>query len=310
MLRTDRITTQHLLHLEALVQERHVTRAAERIGIGQPAMSSSLAKLRRVLRDPLLVKTSRGMEPTPRALELVRKVRDVVDLLEGRVEKEGNFDLRTARSSFRIMASDGIARVLAPELMRIAEKAAPEMRFTISPGDVRRTADYLRDGDFDLAVAFLRRPPNELHQTQLYPQKLVCIARRGHPSVTDKMSLKQFLGQPHAVWGAAPVPYPTMETMIDEALAVRGYVRRVVLRVSSVLLLTYVIARSDLLAVIPEPLALTSSKTMPIEVFSLPFGVESIGVSMLWHDRLHRNPAHRWLRTSLRTIGRRIANAM
>lgn len=301
----NKISIQHLVHLEALVHERHVTRAAERIGIGQPTMSSSLAKLRKLFKDPLLVKTRNGMEPTPRALELTHRIRDMIDLLEGRGATDARFNPLTSERRFRIMASDGIARIILPELMRLAKDTAPRVQFMVHPGDVRRTAEYLRDGDFDLVVAFLRQPAQELHQTQLYPQRLVCIARQGHPVLKGRLTLKQFAALSHAVWGAPPVPYPTLEVMVDEALEKSNLTRQVALRVSSVMLLGEVVAKSDLLAIIPEPLALTSRQTLPIQIFPLPFQVAKADVSMLWHDRLHQDAGHKWLRSTMRAIGKK-----
>jgi LysR family transcriptional activator of mexEF-oprN operon len=183
------------------------------------------------------------------------------------------------------------------------------MRFTVSPGDARRIAEYLRDGHFDLAIAFLRQPSPELRQTVLYPQKLVCIARKGHPEIKGRLSLKQFSAQSHAVWGGSPVPYPTMEAMIDEALRSKGLSRQIALHVSNVILLTNIVAKTNMLAVVPEPLAVTSRQTMPIQILPLPFQVQRADVSMLWHDRLHHDPAHKWLRTTLRKIGKMLVTA-
>lgn len=299
-----RLSLLHLTHLEALVIERHVTRAAERVGIGQPAMSTTLAKLRKILKDPLLVKTSSGMEPTPRAVELARRAREMVDLLEGRSGTLSEFDLATSTGKFRIMASDGIARLIVPALMHTVEKEAPNMRFTVNPGDVRRTAEYLRDGDFDMVLAFVRKPHQELHQSILYPQQLMCIARAGHPVIDGHVSLKQFTSLPHAVWGAPPVPYPTMEVMVEEALSDLGLSRRVSLHVSSVMMLTEVVAKTDLLAVVPARLALAAGNSSALQVLKLPFRLPSVDVSMVWHERVHNDQAHKWLRDTLRDIGR------
>lgn len=304
MATAQHLTLQHLLYLEALVEERHVTRAANRMGIGQPAMSAALARLRRVFGDPLLVKTSAGMEPTPRALEAVRRIRDMAGLLQGRGTAAAGFDPATSRARFRIMASDGISRVLLPELMERAGRLAPGMEFTVIPGDVRRLADYLRDGDFDLALAFVRKPPAALRQTLLYPQRLVCIARKGHPVVRGKLTLDRFVSQAHVAWGAPPVPQATMEVLVDEVLEQLGQTRRIALRVSSITLLPGVVARSDLLAVVPERLARHSVDTLPLQVLELPFEIPSTDVTMLWHERLHNDPAHQWLRRTLQDVAR------
>jgi DNA-binding transcriptional LysR family regulator len=302
-----RLTFQQLQYLQALVEERHVTRAAERMNIGQPAMSAALARMRDVFRDVLLVKTSTGMEPTPRALELVSRIREMTDLLEGRGFADEQFDPSESQLTWKVMASDGIARVVLPELMAIAHKEAPKMRFTVHPGDPRRLSEYLRDGEFDLAMAFVRTPPSELRQMTLYPQRLVCIARLDHPEVKGGVSLKQFCSSDHARWGAPPVVHATMEVLVDEALEVLGESRRVALLVSSLTLLPGVVAQSNLLAVVPEHLAIQSQETLGLQVLPLPFRVPAVHVSMTWHERMQHDPGHKWLRDTLKGIGHELS---
>jgi LysR family transcriptional activator of mexEF-oprN operon len=303
-----RLTFQHLQYLQALVEERHVTRAAERMGIGQPAMSTALARLREVFKDVLLVKTTTGMEPTSRALDLVRRVREIADMLEGRGFEAEHFTPATSQARWRILASDGISRTLLPEMMAVVARDAPHMRFTVQPGDVRRLSEYLRDGDFDLALSFVRSPPSELRQSVLYPQRLLCIARQDHPAVQDgAISLADFVGGQHARWGAPPVAHATMEAMVDEALDALGHARPVTLLVSSLTLLPDVVAGSDLLAVVPEHMARAAAKALPIALLPLPFKVPSVDVSMVWHERLHHDPAHKWMREALRDIGKKLS---
>lgn len=303
----NRLTFQHLQYLQALVEERHVTRAAERMGIGQPAMSTALARLREVFKDVLLVKTTTGMEPTPRAMELVRRVREVADMLDGRGFEAEDFKPATSQTRWRIMASDGISRTLLPEMMDLVTREAPNMRFTVQPGDPRRLSEYLRDGDYDLSLSFVRSPPSELRQTVLYPQRLLCIARNTHPLVQGSVSLDQFVSARHARWGAPPVAHATMEAMVDEALDAMGHARNVTLLVSSLTLLPDVVAGSDLLAVVPEHMAKAAAQALPIQLLALPFKVASVDVSMVWHERLHHDPAHKWMRESLRDIGKKLS---
>jgi len=302
-----RLSFQQLQYLQALVEERHVTRAAERMNIGQPAMSAALARMREVFRDVLLVKTSTGMEPTPRALELVSRIREMTDLLEGRGFADEQFEPLESQLRWKIMASDGISRVVLPELMAAARKQAPKMRFTVHPGDPRRLSEYLRDGHFDLAMAFVRTPPSELRQMTLYPQRLVCIACVDHPDVQGSLSLKQFCASDHVRWGAPPVVHATMEVLVDEALEALGESRRIALLVSSLTLLPGVVAKSSLLAVVPEHLAMQSLETLPLQVLPLPFRVPAVHVSMTWHERMHHDPGHKWLRETLKNIGHELS---
>lgn len=293
------ITVQHLEYLVALIDERHVTRAAERVGIGQPAMSTALAKLRLVFKDPLLVKTSTGMEPTKRALDLVRRAHESIDLLSGAERVAEHFDPAKVDGHFRFMSSDGVANEFLPEFMQRIRQLAPNLRFTVSPGDIRRAAEYLRDGEFELVMGFFRQPSQELHQAPLYRQRLVCIASAQHPSVRDSLTFEQFTANGHVVWGAPPVPYPALETIVDEAMDERGVARRVVLRAASMSSSASIVAGTDLLAVVPERIAIESADRSRLQILRLPFPVERIDVTMLWHDRWHRDPLHAWLRSIL-----------
>lgn len=292
----------HLVYLQALVEEGNVTRAAERMGVSQPAMSSALAKLRLLFRDPLLIQTRQGMEPTPRAFELTRLSREISFLSEGRGISEKSFLPEESSVHWKVMASDAIARGLLPPLMDYLGKHAPLMRLNVLPGDPRKVQDYLRDSEFDLAITFVRNPASELRQIVLYTQKLVCIARTGHPGIEGKLSLKQFIGQKHVRWGTPPLSHATLEAMVDEKLARLGYLRHVSLQVSSLNLIPEVVANSNLLAVVPERVATWTSQTLALETFLLPFKVPQVDVSMIWHERLHLDPAHKWLRHRITEI--------
>lgn len=299
-----RLNLQHLQYLEALVEERNVTRASERMGISQPAMSTALARLRDLLSDPLLVHTRRGMEPTPKALELARRSRDIGAILEGRNVVGELFQLKECATLWRVMASDGIAKALLPALMRSAGNEAPLMRFSVHPGDPRRMHESLRDGDFDLVLAFVRNPAPDLRQVALFPQRLVCVARKGHPRILGGCDLQTFLTEAHVRWGGHLIGHTTLETLVDERLEQMGHARRVSLLVASLHVLPEVAAHTDLVAVVPEQLAVAASLMLPIQVLPLPFEVPQVEVSMTWHERSHNDPAHKWLRQSLAEIGR------
>jgi len=299
----SRINVQHLEYLIALIAERHVTRAAERVGVTQPAMSAALAKLRVVFKDPLLVKTSSGMEPTERALSLSRRARETIELLEGGAATEG-FNPATVRGHWRIMASEGVTNVLVPAFMERMGEQAPHLTFTVHPGDVRRAAEYLRDGELEFALGFFRHPAAELRQTALYQQRLVCIARAGHPSVRGTLTLDQFLASRHVVWGAAPVPYPTLEALIDETLDKCGASRDVALRVASLNSSAAIVTRTDLLAVVPERAARLALSHGELQILPLPFAIAPMQITMLWHDRWHHDAVHAWLRSAFHDLSK------
>lgn len=309
MKQRPKLNFQHLLYLQALVEERNVTRAAERIGITQSSMSTALARLREALNDALMVQTKHGMEPTPRALELARRSREISAILDGRGEPEESFILAESTALWRIMASDGIARAFMPPLMELAGQNAPRMRFTAHPGDPRRIHEYLRDGDFDLVMAFVRNPAPDLRQVVVVPQKLVCIARSDHPRISSEASVDDFLEESHVRWGGPPVDHPTLEVTVDEALERMGRARRISLLVSSQHVLPDVVAHSDLLAVVPEHVASSAKRYLSIQLVELPFEVPVVEISLIWHERMHHDPGHKWLRQTLADAGRRIPSA-
>jgi DNA-binding transcriptional LysR family regulator len=296
---TPRVSLQHLQQLQTLVEERSVTRAAERMGLGQPAMSAALAKLRAAFKDELLVQTRAGMEPTPRALEVTRLSRQLIALSQGRGVMSETFMPGESTAHWKLMASDAIARRILPRLMAYTGQHASKMSFTVFPGDPRLLRDKLREGEFDLAITFARKPAGELRQVSLPPQQLVCIARQNHPAFQGKITLKQFTSQSHVRWGAPPVMYATLEAMVDEKLARRGHEREVSLMLSELDLIPEVVAGSNLLAVVPQQVARRALKTLPIQILPMPLKVPPVELSLIWHERLHQDPAHQWLRRTL-----------
>ncbi len=297
------VNLQLLAYLDALMTERHVSRAAERMGIGQSAMSSALARLRQVFDDPLLVRTSTGMQPTERALRLARQVQEAMALIQQAGQDPLGFDPATAEAHFRILASEAVALQFMPGVMARVRQAAPLLRFSVRPVDVRRTLEYLRDGEGDMVLGYVRNVPAQLHQEQLYPQRAVCVASARHPEIRGSLSLPQFVRYPHVVWAAGPVPYPTIEAMVEDALAARQLSRDAVLRVPNALLSADVVARTDMLAVLPERIALDALRRgLPIQVLPLPLEPIDAGLAMLWHERTHHDAAHDWLRGIVREV--------
>jgi len=300
---TKHLTAQHLRYLVALVSECHVTRAANKMGIGQPAMSTALSRLRELFGDPLLIKTTRGLEPTARALELAKRAQDAIELLSGAERITDTFDPATTSGHYQLMASEGVTAVLLPPLMEKLRSSAPNLRLTVGVGDILRASEFLRNGEVDLVLGFVQKPAQDLYQTAIYSQRLVCIASSGHPLIKGSLSFEQFIEATHVVWGAPPMSHPTLELMVDEALRRRGAYRNVALCLSSMRPSAAIVARTDLLAVVPERIATVASRILPLQTLPLPFEVNSVDVTMLWHERWHHAPAHAWLRAQLREVG-------
>ncbi|UYO94823.1 LysR family transcriptional regulator [Pollutimonas sp. M17] len=298
-----RTSLQLLAYLDVLITEKQVTRAAEKMGIGQPAMSGALTRLRELFNDPILVKTSLGMEPTARAVELNKRVNEALRLIEEAVSPEGSFDPAAASMTFKVMASEGVAQLFLPAIMKTVREQAPEVRFGVAAGDIRHMHDVLRDGEYDLVLGYVRHPPLNLYRLLVYPQRLVCIAASDNPKIGSKFLLDDFVALPHVVWGMSPVPFPTIEVLVDEILAQRDLSRNVVLRVPNVSMSATVVAATDMIAVVPERVAMEAAESDGLRILPLPFPVDSIDISMYWHERCHRDPAHIWLRNVIRRAG-------
>jgi DNA-binding transcriptional LysR family regulator len=300
------ITAQHLRYLVALVAECHVTRAANRMGIGQPAMSTALSRLRVLFNDPLLIKTTHGMEATPRARDLARRAEDAIELLSGAQRDADQFDPATTREHFHISATEGITSLLVPPLMERIRAEAPGIRISISVRDISRASEYLQNGEIDLILAFIRNPAPDLHQTLLYSHRLYCIASKHHTSIQGRISLDQFSEGTHVVWGMPPSFFPTLELMVDDALRKLNRERQVALHLSTMRSAAAVVATTDLLAVMTEHTARQAASSLDLQILELPFEVDVVDVSMLWHQRWHHVQSHAWLRARLREVAAKL----
>jgi len=296
-----RVNFQLLMQLDMLIRESHVTHAAERLGITQPTMSSSLSKLRELFHDPLLVKTTHGMVPTARGLELAERARRIIELLEGQ-DTVVSFDPGTCSSQFRLFTTEAIALALLPPLGARVRKLAPNLRLVVSTIDVRHTQDYLRDGDCDLAVNYLRRPAPDLRYVPLFSQPVTCLVSPSHPDIQGSMNLEQFLAYPHVLWGTGLAPQRFIELMVDDALGRRRRTRPNALRVPNLLMVPSVVAATDMIGVVPARIAEQGRRDLGLQVLVPPLRLERPEVRMFWHERTHRDPLHAWMRALVREL--------
>lgn len=302
----SRLNLQYLNYLVVLVAEGHVTRASDKVGISQPAMSAALARLRKLFNDPILVRTTTGMQPTPRALELADRAKIALELLRGGASPTGIFHPERAEGHIRMMASEGVAEVVTPGLMAIIRRRAPHLRFTIKSGDIRRSSEYLRDGELEFAMGFTKQKSDDLHEMLLYPQRIVCLVSRQHANIQGSLTLDQFSREGHVVWGADPVPHPALELLVDQALNAVGVSRKVIARVPSLAISAALVAQTDLLAAIPARMAKIPAITELCQVLPLPFLTEAFDVQLIWHERWHRDPTHAWVRKAFRQVAKEL----
>lgn len=287
--------------LEALIEERHVSRAAARLGITQPAMSSALARLRILLGDPLLIRSGQGMVPTSRALALLAPVKRLLAAGREVLSTAEGFEPTSSHEIFRLIGTDYMQIVVLPPLLEKLELAAPGVNLLVRPANPMKVPELLANAQVDLGIGFLRDPPGNLHARLLLEEPSVCVARRPHPALNGRISLDQFCRLSHV--RVTPSKAGIYAAMIDEQLNHLRVTVRSALTVPGYLVAPAVAARTNLLAIVPKRVALVFAAAMPLQLLEPPIPIPPLRISLYWHDRSHRDPRHRWLRGLIAEIG-------
>lgn len=288
-----RLDLNLLVTLDMLLTEHNVTRAAERLNFSQPSVSVHLAKLRDILGDPLLLPGPRGMQPTARALALREPLRDALDALERAIAPESPFDPANARDTWRVAASDYGESTIALPALRGLREAAPHTRLAVVELVPSRIARQAAQREIDLAFHITSGAPESLRRRALFTERYVLAGRAGHPRLQRRPSIKQFCALEHVIVSPDGGGF---NGVTDEALARAGLTRRVVLSVPHFLFVISVLERSDLVAMLPSRLVRENAALRAVEA---PVEVPGYEMCMLWHERSHRDPAHRWLREQI-----------
>ncbi|MBL8384004.1 MAG: LysR family transcriptional regulator [Burkholderiales bacterium] len=283
--------------LDAVVEARNVTRAAQRLHLSQSAVSHALTRLRRAFGDPLLVRGSDGMAPTPLALRLAGPVRDALATLQTAVGTLRTFDPATTTDTFRVGATDYGELLLLPGLAEAVRRAAPQVRILTQPIRQETLGEDLATGRIDVAVGFVRHPPADTHAVKLLDERYACLARRDWRGA---LTLRRYLDARHLQVS----PSGTLSGPADEALARLGTRRNVVFATPHFTSGAGIVARTDLLMTTPARVARTFAREMPLRVLAPPFEIPPIALTMMWSARTHRDAGQRWLREALGAAAR------
>lgn len=285
-----RLDLNLLVTLDALLAERNVTRAAQRLNFSQPAVSVQLAKLRDFFGDPLLLPGPRGMRPTARAEALREPLRQALEAVNGAVSPAKPFNPAEATHAWRVAATDyGESTIVLPALNGL-RAVAPAARLAVVEMMPTRIARQAEQGEIDLAFHTTAGSPPSLRRRTLFKERYVLVGRAGHPRLQRKPSMKQFCQLEHVIVSPDGGGFLGVT---DEALAKVGMARKVVLSVPHFLFVRSVLASTDLVAMLPERLV---RDNRDVKVVEAPVEVPGYEMSMLWHERAHRDPAHQWLR--------------
>ncbi len=285
-----------LLVLDVLLSEGSVARAARRLRLSPSAMSRSLARLRETTGDPLLVRAGRGLVPSPRALELRERVRQLVQDAEAALRPVRPPELHKLARSFTLRTSDGFVETFGPALIARVAAEAPGVRLRFMP-KLDKDSTLLRDGTVDLESGVVGKATGpELRAHALLRDRFVGVVRMGHPLAEGAITAARYAAGRHvgiSRRGQDKGP-------IDEAMAPLGLKREVVATVGGFSTALALARASDLIASVPE--RHTGGLRGGMFRFALPLELPEITVSLLWHPRMDGDPAHRWLRGCVKDV--------
>jgi len=286
-----------LLALEALLAEMNVTRAATRLGVTQPSMSRSLQKLREQLGDDLLVRSGRGMVRTPRAERIFGSLRHGLQALRRALNEETHFVPEGSTRVFRLATRDVMGVWLLPALMAYLRQHAPGT----SLGVVFLEQDLplqLDSGALDVTIGVGFPDVPGLKRRLLFRDGWVCLARKDNPVLRDGLDLERYVALPHALCS----PRGEGVGVVDEALASRGYSRRVAFRTLYFIGAAFAVAQTDMILTMPRRAGEHLAAKLDLLMCDPPIELPSLEVVALWHERMDDDPAHHWLRQAIFSI--------
>jgi len=281
-----------LVALEALLSERHVTRAAARLGLTPSAMSHALARLRATFDDELLVRSRGGMIATPRGELLLVPLRRVLAEVTELVRGAGAFDPGTARRDFTLATTDYVEVVLLPPLLARISAAAPGVHLRVKALERSDVAAPLESGAFDLALGSSFDDSAGLRQQTLFTEEMVFLCRKGHPRVKRQLDLAGYLELRHVLVSLRG----GSQSAIDARLAEAGQRREVALIVPHFLAALLIVACSELVLTAPARIVKQLGEALALKVMAPPLPVPGFTIRQVWHERYHDDPAHLWLR--------------
>jgi DNA-binding transcriptional LysR family regulator len=277
----------------ALMEERSVTRAAQRLGMTQPALSNALTRLRVMLKDPLFVRERYGIQPTPIALELAPGIADALASLDDAVLGQQAFDPASAERLFVIAPNGYVEFVIVPQLVAKLAAVAPGIKLQLTPYGNDLIETGVVSGTTAMVLGRITDPPDNLVVQHLMDEGLDCVVRAGHPDIGDTISRAQFEAMKHV----NVVPPGRMRAGLFQALSQRGLRRDVALSVTNFFAVAEMVAVTDYVATLPRLICRRLALDPRVKVLPAPMDLGHFPVEMAWHVRYRHDPAHRWLRT-------------
>lgn len=286
------VDLNQLVLFQQLMVERRVSKVAEKMGLTQPAVSNTLAKLRRQFGDELFVRTPAGMVPTPFAEQLAEPIGYALGMIHSGLNQHSRFDPASVKRAVTIGMTDIGEIVFLPRLVERLRHEAPG----VSVGTVRTTATNLREdmesGKVDLAIGPLPQLKAGFFQRRLFRQRYVCLFRKGHELDRTRLSLANFKAAEHLIIVSAGTGHGKVDDLIRRA----GVDRRVRLTIPHFVSVGHLLRSTDMVATVTERLAESLAEPFELAFRPHPVDLPEVAINVFWHATVHRSPAHQWLR--------------
>jgi len=282
---------------DALMIERNVSKAADRMSLSQPAMSNTLNRLRKLLDDPVLVRTSKGMQPTPKATKLEHPIRSALTAIEHSLAPIPEFDPLTDVRTFHIATTDYVQLLLLQPLVEHINAVAPGIKIEIHELSPDIPVNQLENGTYDFAIGRFNSLPSQLQGSPWHTDELVCVVCADSPDYGDNIELDQFLTC-RQVW----VSGGQHSGMVDQWLSEHDLKRNVTLTTPNFLMAPILISQSNYLLVTPKSIAHMYATKLPLKVLPLPMKLNTFDLHIVWHPYHSSTQAHDWLREQIKGL--------
>ncbi|HYR32828.1 MAG TPA: LysR family transcriptional regulator [Burkholderiales bacterium] len=293
----NRLDLNLLRVFDAILETRSVTAAASALSLTQSAVSNQLARLRDAFDDPLFVRTSEGMVPTPRAMAIAEPIRKSLLAIRMCVEEQLGFDPATSDRTFKIFVSDVGQMIFAPRLLERVMNVAPHVSIHTVQVPTSAMRDLaLESGEVDLAAGYFEDFDGSFRQQLLFEETYVGMVRASHPAIRDMLTLDAFLNTPQLVYKPTGGGHGLQESAVNQAFADADAPRRVAMRAAHSMGVTSIVSNTDLLVIVPSRLAAACRELADVRILALPVEIPKFQIKQHWHERFHHDPGNVWLR--------------
>ncbi len=277
---------------DAVLAEGGISRAAERLGLSQPAVSNALARMRKATGDRLFVRLGNTMAPTPYAQGIADPIRQALTGIRIALGASQEFDPATSQRSFAIYLTDLGEAYFLPRLLERLNRVAPGVHIRILPMPPESAEDALRNGEVDLAIGNLPDLGAGFYVQRLFRDRYVCMVRRDHPSIGERITAKQFAAAAHAIvtpsgWGHGIIERTLIEHVLEQ---------RIALRMQNFLVLASIVATTEMVAIVPHSVGSQLSQHNDVKLLPLPIAISAFDIKQCWQERFHDDRGNRWLR--------------